>query len=107
MKRTIIGCFLVVAGGPFAATVLAHHSAAVLYRMDQQITIKGVVKRFDSSDFANTRSKAVRVTTRFTGRIGSGKQMEVVRATIGGKPLLMIDATFVKQRYRQTPGREK
>lgn len=42
--------------------------------------------------------QTVKVTTTFTGDIGSGKQEEIVRATIGSNPVLAINTTFVKQK---------
>jgi hypothetical protein len=46
MKATILGSLLVVAAGLTAAPARAHHSAAALYRLDEQMTIQGVVTRF-------------------------------------------------------------
>ena len=45
MKSAIV-VLSAAAGWLFAVSAHAHHSAAVLYKMDKQITINGVVTRF-------------------------------------------------------------
>jgi Family of unknown function (DUF6152) len=44
--RTIVRWALLGAALGLAAAAGAHHSAAVLYHMDQQVTVEGVVTRF-------------------------------------------------------------
>ncbi len=46
MKTTFIGSLVAAAGFVLAAPAGAHHSAAVLYDLDQQVTIEGVVTQF-------------------------------------------------------------
>jgi len=45
MKRTL-KCAVLGAALLLAGTAGAHHSAAVLYQLDQQVTVEGVVTRF-------------------------------------------------------------
>jgi Family of unknown function (DUF6152) len=44
--RSIFNCALLACSLGLAVAAAAHHSAAVLYHLDQQVTVEGVVTRF-------------------------------------------------------------